>query len=233
MKRMAKSTGGTVLLNLANAEGEESFEESFLGIAEEVVQERIADNELVLVKGTKNTKTSSIILRGPNYMMLDEMERSLHDALCSTRDVLESKQVVPGGGAVETALSVYLENLALNLGPQAHSPVAKFAESLLIIPKILAVNAALDASDLCAKLYAVHDLAQSDKEDSKKEYYRYGLDLEENTIRNSVDAGVLEPTLSKMKSIRFATEAAITILRIDDLIKLNPKADPKSPHDEE
>jgi len=60
---------------------------------------------------------------------------------------------------------------------------------------------------------------------------RYGLDLEANTVRNNVEDGILEPTVSKMKSIRFATEAAITILRIDDLIKLNPKKEPKGPNE--
>jgi len=234
LKRIAKSTGGTIILNFANADGDESFEKEYLGEAELVIQERIADNELIFIKGTKNIKTSSIILRGPNSMMLDEMERSVHDALCATRDVLESKQVVPGGGSVETALSVhFIESFALSLGPRAQLPVLKFAEALMVIPKILAVNSALDATELTAKLYTIQDAAQSNKDGINKDYLRYGLDLDGNTIRNNLDAGVLEPTMSKIKSIKFATEAAITILRIDDVIKLNPKVDPKGPDDEE
>jgi len=223
-----------IILNFANADGDESYEKEYLGDAELVIQERIADNELIFIKGTKNAKTSSIILRGPNSMMLDEMERSIHDALCSTRDVLESKQVVPGGGCVETALAVhFIESFALSLGPRAQLPVLKFAEALMVIPKILAVNSALDAQELTAKLYTIQDAAQSNKDGINKDYLRYGLDLDGNTIRNNLDAGVLEPTMSKIKSIKFATEAAITILRIDDVIKLNPKADPKGPHDDE
>jgi len=236
LKRIAKATGGKVLLNLSNIEGDESFEKENLGEAGEVSQERIGDKELILIKETKNSKTSSIILRGPNSMMLDEMERSVRDALCSTRDVLESKQVVPGGGAVETALAIHLEYFALSLSPRAQLPVAKFAEALLVIPKILALNSALDAIDLTSKLYAIHDLVREsgkEKSEENKKYLRYGLDLENNTIRDNVEHGVMEPTISKIKSIRFATEAAITILRIDDLIRLNPKPEPKGPHDDE
>ena len=81
---------------LANIEGEESFEASILGEAAEVAhaQERISDDELILIKGTKARTASSIILRGPNDFYCDEMERSVHDALCVVKRVLESKSVV-------------------------------------------------------------------------------------------------------------------------------------------
>lgn len=106
---------GQLVLTLANLEGEETFESSFLGQADEVVTERISDDELILIKGTKARTCSSIILRGPNDFYCDEMERSVHDALCVVKRVMESKSVVPGGGAVETALSIYLENFATSL----------------------------------------------------------------------------------------------------------------------
>lgn len=115
LKRIAKATGATLISSLANLEGEETFEASSLGHAEEVVQERISDDELILVKGTKVVSSSSIVLRGANDYMLDEMERALHDALSIIKRTLESGSVVPGGGAVETALSIYLENFATTL----------------------------------------------------------------------------------------------------------------------
>eukprot|EP01130_Rhizamoeba_saxonica_P001917 TRINITY_DN11737_c0_g1_i1.p1 TRINITY_DN11737_c0_g1~~TRINITY_DN11737_c0_g1_i1.p1 ORF type:complete len:556 (-),score=154.19 TRINITY_DN11737_c0_g1_i1:39-1706(-) len=229
--RIAKATGGSVLLNLANLDGEEEFDPSFLGKADLVTQETIAQEELILIKGTATAATSSIILRGANSMMLEEMERSVHDALCATKRVLESRLVVPGGGAVEAALSVHLENFALSLGTRAQLPVVEFARALLCIPKILAVNSALDAADLTAKLCTLHYAAQNSEDDSKAKYSRYGLDLDVGTVRDNVEAGVLEPSISKLKSIRFATEAAITILRIDEMIKLNPKPEPAHPHD--
>eukprot|EP01111_Echinosteliopsis_oligospora_P013950 TRINITY_DN514_c0_g1_i1.p1 TRINITY_DN514_c0_g1~~TRINITY_DN514_c0_g1_i1.p1 ORF type:complete len:545 (+),score=203.45 TRINITY_DN514_c0_g1_i1:148-1782(+) len=223
LKRIAKATGGQVLLTLANMEGGESFEESSLGHADEVTTERIADDECILVK-TSALKSASIILRGANTVMLDEMERALHDALCIVKRTLESGTVVAGGGAVEAALSVYLENFATTLGSREQLAIAEYAEALLCIPKILAVNAAKDATELVAKLRAHQHAAQTDA--SKRHLSNAGLDLVNGKIRNNMEAGVLEPAMSKVKMIKFATEAAITILRIDETIKLNPKEDP-------
>lgn len=221
LKRIAKATGATLVTTLANLEGEETFEAAFLGQAEEVVQERICDDELILIKGPKARSAASIILRGANDFMCDEMERSVHDALCVVRRVLESKTVVPGGGAVEAALSIYLENYATSLGSREQLAIAEFARSLLVIPKQLAVNAAQDSTDLVAKLRAYHNMSQV-KQD-QRELRWVGLDLHAGVVRDNKKAGVLEPAMSKIKSLKFATEAAITILRIDDMIKLAPE----------
>jgi T-complex protein 1 subunit alpha len=115
LKRIARATGATFISTLANLEGEETFEASYLGQAEQVVQERISDDECILVKGTKAHSSASIILRGANDFMLEEMERSVHDCLCAVKRTLESNQVVPGGGSVEAALSIYLENFATTI----------------------------------------------------------------------------------------------------------------------
>ncbi|XP_075719005.1 T-complex protein 1 subunit alpha [Rhinoderma darwinii] len=222
LKRIAKATGATLCSTLANLEGEESFEVSMLGQAEEVVQERICDDELILVKNTKARTCASIILRGANDFMCDEMERSVHDALCVVKRVLESKSVVPGGGAVEAALSIYLENYATSMGSREQLAIAEFARALLVIPKTLAVNAAQDSTDLVAKLRAFHNEAQVNPE--RKNLKWIGLDLLNGKPRDNKQAGVFEPTVVKTKSLKFATEAAITILRIDDLIKLHPES---------
>jgi T-complex protein 1 subunit alpha len=121
LRRIARATGGTLVSSLANLEGEESFESTLLGTAEEVVQERISDDELILIKGTKVVNSASIVLRGANDYMLDEMERALHDSLSVIKRTLESGSVVPGGGAVETALSIYLENFATSLVSDKHT----------------------------------------------------------------------------------------------------------------
>ncbi|XP_055933467.1 T-complex protein 1 subunit alpha-like [Argiope bruennichi] len=229
LKRIAKATGAQFLPSLANLEGEESFDASMLGEAEEVTQERICDDELILIKGPKARSAASIILRGANDYYVDEMERSVHDSLCVVKRVLESKSVVPGGGAVEAALSIYLENFATSLSSREQLAIAEYAKSLLVIPKTLAVNAAKDASDLVSKLRAYHNSSQTKPEHADLKWV--GLDLYEGTVRNNKKAGVLEPAISKIKSLKFATEAAITILRIDDLIKLAPEEkDPR--HDD-
>uniref|UniRef100_A0A646QDL5 T-complex protein 1 subunit alpha n=1 Tax=Hemiscolopendra marginata TaxID=943146 RepID=A0A646QDL5_9MYRI len=222
LKRIAKATGATFLMTLANLEGGESFDSTMLGEAEEVSQERVCDEELILIKGTKARSAASIILRGANDFYVDEMERSIHDALCVVKRVLESKSVVPGGGAVEAALSIYLENFATSLSSREQLAIAEYAKSLLVIPKTLAVNAAQDASDLVAKLRAYHNTSQTNLDHANLKWV--GLDLYNGCVRDTKKAGVLEPAISKIKSLKFATEAAITILRIDDMIKLNPES---------
>lgn len=218
LKRIAKATGATLINTLSNLEGEEVFETCYLGYADEVVQERISDDECIFVKGTRALSSASIILRGPNDYQLDEMERSLHDSLSSVKRTLESGYVVPGGGAVETSLSVYLENFATTLGSREQLAIAEFSSALLIIPKTLAVNAAKDASELVAKLCAYHAASQNDM---KKNYRTCGLNLLEGKIQDNVKAGVLEPSISKIRSLKSAVEASIAILRIDTSIKLD------------
>ena len=221
LRRIAKLTGGTLMITLADMEGDESFGPEMLGTADEVIEERIADDDHLIIKGGQTHACCSVLLRGANMHMLDEVERSLHDALCAVKRALESASVVPGGGCVESALSIYLENYATKLGTREQLAIAEFAESLLVIPKQLAVNAAQDATDMVAKLRAKHNASQTDA--SQAELRRCGLDCISGKIQNNLDAGIIEPALSKVKMIQFATEAAITVLRIDDMIKLAPK----------
>lgn len=115
LRRIAKATGATLVNTLSDLNGDEKFEASNLGQAEEVVQERVSDDECILVKGTKVHTSASILLRGPNDFSLDEMERSVHDSLCAVKRALESGSIVPGAGAVETALHIYLEEFAVTV----------------------------------------------------------------------------------------------------------------------
>ncbi|RUS22932.1 T-complex protein 1 subunit alpha [Endogone sp. FLAS-F59071] len=233
LRRIAKATGATLISTLANLDGDETFEASYLGQADEVAQERISDDECILVRGTKVQSSASIILRGANDYMLDEMERSLHDSLCIVKRTLESGNVVPGGGAVEAALSIYLEKFATTLvssersedeGSREQLAIAEFANALLVIPKTLAVNAAKDSTELVSKLRAFHNAAQNAGADERKRALRwYGLELLKGEVRDNLAAGVLEPAMSKIRSLKSATEAAIAILRIDDMIKVAPE----------
>jgi len=221
LRRVAKSTGAQILLTMADMEGNESFDPECLGTAGEVCEDRVSDDDMIILKECRNTQACTILIRGANDYMLDEVDRSLHDALCIVKRTLESEKVVAGGGAVEAALSVYLETLATTLGSREQLAIAEFAEALLVIPKVLSVNAAKDSTELVAKLRAYHHAAQTKPD--KAHLAGYGLDLVKGELKNNLAEGVLEPSLSKVKSIQFATEAAITILRIDDLIKLHPE----------
>lgn len=223
INRIAKATGATVQASMADLAGEESFDHSLLGYAEEVYEERIRDDSVLIMRQCKSTAACSVLLRGPNEYMCDEMSRSFHDAVSVVKRTLESNSVVAGGGAVEVALSIHLENFATMLGSREQLAIAEFAEALLVIPKTLAMNAAKDSTDLVAKLKAVHYAAQND--DSKAALSSFGLDLENGTVRNNLEEGIIEPAMSKKKIIQFATEAALTIIRIDDLIKIRKKQD--------
>jgi len=224
LKRIAKATGATFMTTLCNLEGEESFDASMLGSADEVSQEYVCDNELILFKKPAARTAASVIIRGANDFFCEEVERSLHDALCVVKRTLESKSVVPGGGCVEAALSIHLETLATTLGSREQLAVAEFAKSLVVIPKVLATNAGKDSTELVAKLRAFHNSSQTKAEHAALKWV--GLDLVDGVVRDNLKAGVLEPAVSKIKSFKFATEAAITILRIDDLIKLVPNEAP-------
>ncbi|KAL4911958.1 chaperonin Cpn60/TCP-1 family [Aspergillus aurantiobrunneus] len=233
LRRIAKATGATLVSSLSDLNGDEKFEASSLGHADEVVQDRISDDECILVKGTKVHTSASIILRGPNEFSLDEMERSVHDSLCAVKRTLESGSIVPGGGAVETALHMYLEEFAVTVGSREQLAIGEFAQSVLVVPKTLAVNAAKDSSELVAQLRKRHAVSQrvqegeaNEKEKAvakKKEYRNYGLDLAKGRVHDCLKAGVLEPSMGKLKQLKSAVEACIAIMRIDTMIKLDPE----------
>lgn len=233
LRRIARATGATLLSTLSDLNGDEKFEPAYLGQAEEVVQERISDDECIIIKGTKVHSAASAILRGPNDFTLDEMERSVHDSLCAVKRTLESGSIVPGGGAVETALHIYLEEFAGTVGSREQLAIGEFAQSLLVIPKTLAVNAAKDSADLVAQLRSRHATSQrildgegNDDEKTiarKLSYKNYGLDLMRGTVVDEIKLGVLEPSISKVRQLKSAVEACISIMRIDTLIKLDPE----------
>jgi T-complex protein 1 subunit alpha len=229
LRRIAKTTGGTIVHTLSDLNAEEMYEPAWLGHAEEVYEQRFGEDECIIIKGTKSNVCASIVLRGANSFVLDEMERAMNDALWAVARTLDAQSVVPGGGAVEAALAVYLENFAHTLGSREQLAIAAFAESLLVIPKTLAMNAALDATDLLAQLRVDHTEALKATDEKAKAKRWVGLDLQEGSLRDNIVAGVLEPKPSKVKSLQFATEAAITILRIDDTIRLNPPPEEDAP----
>ncbi|CAM6066808.1 unnamed protein product [Sphagnum tenellum] len=178
MRHIAKATGATQVLTFADIEGGETFGAALLGSAEEVVEERVADDDVMLIKA--------------NDYMLDEMECSIHDSLSIVQWTLESNMVVAGGGAAEAALCVYLENLATTLGSREQLAVVEFALALLIIPK--------DATELVAKLCAYHRNAQTKAD--KQHLSGTWLDLIKGVVSNNVEAGVIEPSMSKLKIIQ-------------------------------
>ena len=233
LRRVAKATGATLVASLSDLNGDEKFEAAALGHADEVVQERISDDECILVKGTRAHTAASLVLRGSNDYHLDEMERSVHDALSAVKRALEARRVVPGGAAVEAALHIYLEEFAGTVGSREQLALGAFAQALLVVPQTLLANAARDGAELVAQLRARHALSQrvregdgtkGDKDVARaKDYKNYGLDLQKGRVVDCVKAGVLEPSVSKVRQLKSAVEACVAIMRIDTLIKLDPE----------
>jgi T-complex protein 1 subunit alpha len=225
MKRISKATGAKLLLTLTSGENWESelIEDSAIGHAELVAETRVGDNDFTFITVHKDAAaaeigaacgSSTILLRAANEVVLEEAQRSVHDALCAVARAMENATLVAGAGSVEAAVAMHLEEFARKqIAGREQVAVQAFAEALMVIPKTLAANAALDVTEIVANLRAAK---------AKGEKFA-GLDLIKGEICNdSLMAGVIEPAVSKLKSFKFATEAAITILRIDDLIKLNP-----------
>ena len=224
LRRIAKATGGELVLTMADSDGSEAFNPEWLGHCAEVSEERLGDGEIIYVKGCVKTAAQTIVLRGANEYFLDEVERSLVDVLSTIKRVLETNTLVAGGGAVEAALSVHLDDFATSLGTREQLAIQEFAQSLLIIPRVLSTNAAQDSTELVSQLVAKHVQA---KRAGDLTGSFMGLDLVNGIVRNNWEYGVVEPAISKVKSLRFACEAAVTILRIDDSIKINPSEKPR------
>ncbi|MEM4700380.1 MAG: TCP-1/cpn60 chaperonin family protein, partial [Candidatus Nezhaarchaeales archaeon] len=135
-------------------------------------------------------------------------ERSVHDALCVVRNVVQEPKVVPGGGAIEVELALRLREWARSLVGREQLAALKFAEALEVIPSILAENAGLDPIDIMVKLRAEHE----------KGNVSAGINVKEGTVSDMYALDVIEPMLVKKQAIKSATEAAIMILKIDDII---------------
>ena len=166
LRRIANSTGAKVVISLADYEGgDEAYDASNLGECTDVYEEKVGDWEYMFFKGMKQTRAQTIVIRGANDYFVEEIERSLHDSLCVIKRVLESNNLVAGGGATEVALSIYLDDFARTLGTREQLAIAEFSEALLVIPKTLAINAAQEATDLIAKLRVFHNAAQKSDDD--------------------------------------------------------------------
>lgn len=201
MRRIARLTGATMVTTFAQSDGEEGFEKSMLGELESCYEQSVGDNDFCFLKAKKgNNSSCSILLRGCNEYMLDEVDRSLHDSLCVIKRTIESGKVVAGGGAVEVALNIYLENFASKLSSKEQIAISEFADALLIIPKVLCCNAVQDAAELVSKLRVLHNAVQNANTENSEKFKDVeftGLDLLEGKVRNNLKEGVLEPMMSK------------------------------------
>ncbi|MET1124384.1 MAG: thermosome subunit beta, partial [Archaeoglobaceae archaeon] len=202
MEKLAKATGAKILTDLRDVKPED------LGEAELVEERKVGDEKMVFVTGCKNPKAVTILVRGGSEHVVDEIERSLQDAIKVTKAALESGKVVAGGGAPEIEVSLRLREWAPTLGGREQLAVEAFATALEIVPRTLAENAGIDPIDVLVELRKAHE-----------EGNKYaGVDVETGKVIDMKEAGVLEPLRVKTHAIRSATEVAVMLLRIDDVI---------------
>ncbi|NHJ20734.1 MAG: thermosome subunit [Candidatus Lokiarchaeota archaeon] len=203
LEKLSKATGGMIFTNL------DDVTEDKLGYAGLVEERKIMNDSWIFIEECKDPKSVVILIRGGTDLIIDEVERAIHDALCVVRDVVEDQKVVGGGGAPEIETAIQLRKFAQTLGGREQLAVEVFADTLDIIPKTLAENAGLDQIEVLMKLRASHQAGNKFA----------GHDLETgDVIDNMMSVGVVEPTIVKVQAIKSSTEAASMILRIDDVI---------------
>jgi chaperonin GroEL (HSP60 family) len=151
----------------------------------------------------------TVVIRGGSENVVDEAERSLHDALCVVRDAIEDAKIVAGGGAAEAETSKQLREYAVKVGGREQLAIETFAEAMECVPLALAENAGLDPIDVMVELRAKH-------QDQNNRWY--GVDVLSGKIKDTKALNVLEPLRVKQQVVKSATEAASMILRIDDVV---------------
>jgi len=206
MEKLARATGARIVTSVDDLSPED------LGEAELVEERKVADEKMVFIEGCKDPKAVTILIRGGAEHIVDEAERAIHDALCVIRNIINEPKVVAGGGAIEIEIARRLREFSKTLGSKEQLAVEKYAEAIEFIPSILAQNAGIEPIDALVELRSLHE---------KGEIWS-GVNVLKGKISNLFEEGVLEPTLVKKQTIKSATEAAVMILRIDDVIAAAP-----------
>ncbi len=206
MAKLARATGARIVTSIEDLTPED------LGEAELVEERKVGEDKMVFVEGCKNPKAVTILVRGGTKHLVDEAERSLHDALCVIRNLVREPKIVAGGGAPEAEVAHRIREWARTLKGKEQLAALKFADAIEAIPLTLAENAGLDPVDIMVDLRSRHE---------KGEIWA-GVDVIAGKVSNMWEKGVLEPASVKKQAIKSGTEAAIMILRIDDVIAAAP-----------
>jgi len=202
MEKLAKATGGEIVTGL------KELTKGVLGTAGTVELRTIGEDKMTFITGCKKATAVSVLLRGGTEHVVDEMERSLHDALSVVGVAIEDGKMSAGGGASAIEMAMQLREYAATVGGREQMAIDAFADSLEVVPKTLAENAGLDP------INAILDLRKAHKSGQKYA----GLNVFDGKVVNMVQQNVIEPLRVGTQAIQSATEAAVMILRIDDVI---------------
>ncbi len=202
-EKLAKATGAKIVASVKD------LNSASLGEAKVIEEVKIGDDKLTYVRDAKNPMAVTVVVRGGTEHVVDEAERSLHDALCVVRDAIEDGKMVAGGGAPEAETAKQLREYAVKVGGREQLAIEAFADAMESIPLALAENAGLDPIDIMVELRAKH-------EDPANRWF--GVNVFSGKVRDMRTINVLEPLRVKLQVVKSATEAASMILRIDDVI---------------
>lgn len=211
MSKLAKATGGRIVGNVNDLSSTD------LGSAQNVEEKRIEEDNWVFVEGCKNPKAISILIRGGSQRVIDEADRSMHDALMVVKDVVENPKIVYGGGAPESFVALKLRDWAKSLSGREQLAVEKFADAMESIPLALARNAGMNPIDSITLLRS--------KQNAGEKFT--GVDVINGTIADFEKLGVIEPLKVKEQVIKSATETANMILRIDNVVAVSRSMRPE------
>jgi len=202
MEKLAKATGGKLVTKL------DELAKDDLGFAKLVHEKKIAEDEMTFVTGCKNPRAVSILLRGGTEHVVDELERSVEDATSVVAVAIEDGKVITGGGSSATEIALGLRDMAATVGGREQFAIQAFADAVEVIPRTLAENAGLDSIDILIALRKAH-----------KQGNKYaGINVFSGKVSDMKKENVIEPLRVGTQAISSATDAAVMILRIDDVI---------------
>ena len=213
MEKLARATGGSIVSNI------DEIDEEDLGKAGLVEERKVAGDDMLFVTECENPKAVSVLVRGGTEHVVDEIERALNDAIRVVGVAIEDGKVVAGGGAPEVQMALKLREFASSVGGREQLAVESFANALEVIPRTLAENGGMDPIDTLVDLRSKHE---GDNISS-------GLDAFSGNVIDMWDSGVIEPLRVKTQAVDSATEVAVMILRIDDVISGTGSGDDEGP----
>jgi chaperonin GroEL (HSP60 family) len=213
MEKLAKSTGANVINKF------EELDKADVGTAGLVELKTIQEEEMTFVTGLKDTKVVSVLIRGGTSHVIDEIERSLVDAWSVVRVAIEDGMMVTGGGSTAVEIAMKLREYAASVGGREQIAIDAFASAMEIIPTTLAENAGLDPIDILIEMRKQHSAGKKSA----------GLNPFSGKVEDMAKLNVIEPYRIGKQAINSATDAAVMILRIDDVIAARGTPMPAGP----
>ncbi|CAN9249792.1 unnamed protein product [Alternaria alternata] len=223
LRRLCRVVGATPLARLGAPMPDE------MGTIDVVETMEIGgDRVTVFRQENEQTRTATLVLRGATQNHLDDVERAIDDGVNVVKAITRDPRLVPGAGATEMQLVEKIKAIADKTSGLAQYSIRKYAEAFEVIPRTLAESAGLDATEVLAKLYVAHASQKGRKDDE----WTVGVDIENDDNTGTLDAkeeGILDLWVSKMWAIKLATEAARTVLSVDQIIVARQAGGPKMP----